>query len=164
MIRFIREFAINAHGSQKYGENLYVKHLDDVYEVLKRFGFDKPELLEAAYLHDIVEDTNISIQEIEKVFGWKISDLVWRVTSAEGKNRKERNERTYPKIAGDYWSIVLKLADRIANVEESIKTGSTLLHMYKKEYPYFKSSLLGVFVDERSMSMWNHLDNLLEDK
>lgn len=63
------EFAIKAHSGQQYGNQPYGVHLRHVVEVLRRFGYDNPDFIDAAYLHDVVEDTTCTIMEIESQFG-----------------------------------------------------------------------------------------------
>jgi (p)ppGpp synthase/HD superfamily hydrolase len=157
-------FAKEAHGDQKYGEHEYSKHLQDVSDVLTRFCLDVetyPFLHEAAWLHDTVEDTHISIIDISNNFSNYVSHIVWCVTSDQGDNRKERNSKTYKKIKLNYYAIILKLADRIANVENCIKTNSDLLKMYKKEYKEFKKQLYTNDIVNIQL-MFKHLDKLLE--
>ncbi|MCI5166209.1 MAG: bifunctional (p)ppGpp synthetase/guanosine-3',5'-bis(diphosphate) 3'-pyrophosphohydrolase, partial [Candidatus Electrothrix sp. GM3_4] len=71
LISKARRFALKHHGEQKYGEHPYVVHLDAVAELVQQYG----ELaVVIAYLHDVVEDTNITLPDIEKEFGKLIAD------------------------------------------------------------------------------------------
>jgi (p)ppGpp synthase/HD superfamily hydrolase len=152
--------AATSHGDQKYGETLpYVKHLADVVEVLKRFNVTDEEMLIAGWLHDVVEDTSTSLLHVELTFGRRVADLVHRVTNEEGKNRRERHEKTYPKIQASDDAITLKLADRIANIEFSyIANDEDKLKMYAKEYKGFREKLYKPGVHD---AMWRHLDFLI---
>ena len=152
-------FAASKHKDQKYGENSpYTEHLAAVAEVLRRFKHDSEDLQVAAWLHDVVEDTNATLLQIEMLFGKNVADLVHRVTNEPGKNRKERHEKTYPKIQASKDATTLKLADRIANVERSVLDKAKQLDMYKKEYSLFKIMLLK---EDEHDAMWRHLDFLL---
>ena len=106
-----RKFAANAHGSQMYGSERYVFHLDQVYKVLSGF-IDDADLHISAYLHDIIEDTHLSKREVKTIFGDKIADIVWAVSDGEGSSRRERKAVAYKKIQslGDA-AIAIKLAD-----------------------------------------------------
>lgn len=162
----VRDFAQYWHTDQKYGEYPYVKHLDDVYNVLLRYGFTHEFFKTVAYLHDVLEDTKCTFQELKEEFGAAVAFTVERVTNEPGKNRKERSEKTYPKTREDQFSVVLKLADRIANVEESIRTKSPLFKMYKKEFDSFVDGLgVGGPCGFASI-MWDDLNKLMhsEDK
>ena len=151
--------AETAHEGQTYGEHPYVKHLGEVVGVLKRFGVTDEDLLVSGWLHDSVEDTSTTVEQIEMMFGRRVSDLVYRVTNEQGKNRKERHEKTYPKIQESDDAITLKLADRIANVEASIDLNDEgKLKMYTKEYVGFRDKLNKPGTHD---AMWRHLDFLI---
>jgi (p)ppGpp synthase/HD superfamily hydrolase len=155
-----RTFATERHGDQQYGDGSpYVTHLGQVVAVLERFGFGGDhELVCAAWLHDVVEDTETTADEIEDLFGSRVRALVWAVTNEPGKNRKERALKTYPKIASTPDAIIVKLADRIANVEASIRSRPDLLAMYRKEWAKFAS----LRSDAGPATMWEHLQSLIE--
>jgi len=156
-----KAFATAVHKDQKYGEDKpYVDHLGHVAEVLSRFKFDSEDLQVAAWLHDTVEDTDATIEQITLTFGHNVADLVGRVTNEPGKNRKERHLKTYPKIQASVDATTLKLADRIANVEVSVEDSSPQLQMYRKEHAAFKSLLYKPGPHE---AMWRHLDFLIGD-
>ena len=151
-------FATAAHEGQMYGDAPYTVHLAHVFEVLKRFKISDEELLVASFLHDVVEDTNTSLFQVEATFGRGVADLVHRVTNERGINRKERHLKTYPKIKESERATTLKLADRIANTENAIEHNNDIINMYKKEYPDFKEALYKAGSNE---SMWRHLDFLM---
>jgi len=112
------------------------------------------DMIEAAWLHDVVEDTDTKLKEVEEMFGTEVSKLVSAVTNEPGPNRKTRAALTYPKIRETTGAVALKLADRIANVE----AGGKLVDMYKKEYEDFKRAL---YTTGQYEGMWKHLDSLL---
>lgn len=136
-----RAFAAAAHRAQKYGDQPYTVHLSAVREVLHGFGF-RGDILTAAWLHDVVEDTPTQVGTLDSAFGRNVADLVWAV-SGFGVNRKERNANAYAKIRELPEAAILKLADRIANVEAS-RTDPTRLAMYRKEQPGFEQALKGL--------------------
>lgn len=141
-----KDFAVRKHGAQKYGDRPYVVHLAAVRRVLVEAGY-VGSILQAAWLHDVLEDTPTTAEELRASFGEDVFQLVWAVTGV-GKNRKERVAAAYEKIrallpyqGGGH----LKLADRIANVEACVATGNaSLLSMYQKEMPSFEKALLGI--------------------
>jgi|ERR1035437_3989833 (p)ppGpp synthase/HD superfamily hydrolase len=157
-LRAAQSFAETAHGDQKYGEEPYIVHCKAVAMVLCRFGCTDEHMLSAAFLHDVVEDTDVNINQIALVFGKTVADLVYRVTNEPGANRMAKHIATYPKIKSSYDATMLKLADRIANVEASASDPGKM-KMYVKEWPFFKESLYTPGVHE---PMWKHLTKLLE--
>jgi (p)ppGpp synthase/HD superfamily hydrolase len=153
-----REIAIKAHGLQKYGAEPYVVHLEQVQEIIKRFGYQSDQtIVIAGWLHDTVEDTSLTLSEIESMFGDEIKDVVYRVTDEPGKNRKERKEKTYNKINGHYKATIVKLCDRIANVEASLSVPDKL-SMYKKEFPEFYNR---VFSGGMADKLWEYLQQII---
>jgi (p)ppGpp synthase/HD superfamily hydrolase len=147
---------------QLYGVLPYTHHLAAVEEVLREFGETRDELLVAAWLHDIVEDTDVKLRDVEEHFGAEVALLVGAVTSEDGENRKIRNALTYPKIRETGVDAVrLKLADRIANVRH----GGSSVSMYLKEHKNFKHALYSSTTKgfEKSINdkMWAELDSML---
>jgi (p)ppGpp synthase/HD superfamily hydrolase len=161
-LRWAKFFAVIKHGNQQYSGCLpYSHHLAAVESVLRRFGETSERMLTAAWLHDVVEDTGTKLKEISEFFGDDVAELVGAVTNEPGPNRKVRNALTYPKIRDASPSaLILKLADRIANVEQ----GGKLVDMYRKEYVDFRRALIpDRMVAGSSMDlMWKHLDGLME--
>jgi guanosine-3',5'-bis(diphosphate) 3'-pyrophosphohydrolase len=154
-------FAEIAHAGQVYNcEVPYTFHLENVVEVLKRFQLTDPVMICAGYLHDAIEDTTKSFNDIKERFGEDVAELVYCVTSELGRNRKERNIKTYPKIAANRMAVMLKLADRIANVEYGLASGGKF-EMYAKEFPDFYKALSSSTTDVIETNMWNHLKRLL---
>lgn len=162
-----RNFSAKAHLGQRYGPYNYTKHLNDVEAVVERFaneiGSDAAveQIKICAQLHDTVEDTTTTRRDIDREFGTKIGDLVWAVTNESGHNRAEKHAKTYPKIlkAGRR-AMALKLADRIANVENCVSRNHGLFGMYAKEHQNFMKILRQ---NNGLEEMWNHLDKLMID-
>jgi (p)ppGpp synthase/HD superfamily hydrolase len=152
--REARDLAIHVHGNQMYGDSPYVNHLDDVVDVLSRFGFSG-EYIIAGYFHDTGEDTALAYTKLKKNWGLDIAEMVYCVSDELGRTRKEKKEKTLPKTASNPKAIILKLADRIANVEMGGK-----LDMYIKEYGEFKKALYTKGTNAEPM--WEHLDGLLK--
>jgi len=155
-----REYAVEAHRGQQYGTKPYHVHLDAVVEVLRRFGHRDLETLAAGYLHDVLEDTETEFHALSREFGEVVAALVDACTDGAGANRAERKERPYRLIPKTPGALLVKLADRIANVEASRESGSRLLSMYRKEHPEFERRLRGPSAAE---PMWAHLGSILED-
>jgi (p)ppGpp synthase/HD superfamily hydrolase len=145
-------------GRQMYGVLPYTHHLEAVERVLRDFGVEDIDLLVAAWLHDVVEDTSVKIRDIVENFGEDVAELVRAVTNEPGQNRAAKFAATFPKIrnAGAR-ALKLKLADRIANCQ----TGGGSLKMYTKEYPEFRRALWDPTDDLHLNLMWATLDELM---
>jgi (p)ppGpp synthase/HD superfamily hydrolase len=153
-------FAQRAHLGQSYGDgDFHAIHLNRVVAVLHRYGETDPRLLAAAWLHDVIEDTPITLEDVRASFGVDVADLVNRLTDEQGGNRRERQEKTHLKIRGRAEAVRVKLADRIANVEYSVETNDGRhLGMYRKEHASFRDHLYQAGEYEE---MWQRLEELL---
>lgn len=145
-----REFAVNAHGDQKYGDEPYAAHLDEVAAILVGIG---SELLAEAYLHDVVEDTKVVVDELTAEFGERTAMIVDACTG-EGKNRRERCASILAKLLQLPEAIPVKLADRLANMLRSL-TDRAKGKMYASEYPKFRESL---YPSSTNCPLWADLD------
>lgn len=128
-----REFAVAAHGDQRYGDRPYVEHLAAVVDVLEEFGFSD-EYVAAGWLHDVVEDTDVTEADIQAAFGEQVAKLVSAVSG--GGNRETHVASIYEKIEAYPDAAFLKLADRIANVEACAR-GDKHSIRYAREHPRF---------------------------
>lgn len=157
-----RDYAIYKHGNQTYGDVPYVKHLDDVIYILIEHGFDKDKYILSGYLHDIIEDTDTSYNDINKAFGKEIAEIIYCLTDELGKNRKERKEKTYSKLRTNTDSVIIKLADRIANIQNGIKNGSSILKTYVDEHGDFICNIITKENFEPAFVLYKTLNKLIE--
>jgi len=154
----VRRFATRAHEGQRYGEQPYTAHLEAVADTLERFGHHQTELLAAAWLHDCVEDCAVLIEQVEALAGPRVAALVDAVTDAPGANRRQRKEKPYHLIPQVPGAVLVKLADRIANVEASLETRPDLVRTYLGEHPTFHERL---YKPGEADDMWAWLQGLL---
>jgi guanosine-3',5'-bis(diphosphate) 3'-pyrophosphohydrolase len=117
------QFALACHGDQKRPTGApYAEHLLEAVEVLVRgAGVSDQDVLCAAVLHDVVEDTPCTIEDVRAAFGEKVADMVGWVTipePAEGGDRKAAKEAYLKGLAAaPDDAILVKLADRASNVQ-----------------------------------------------
>ena len=161
LIEEAKRMAIRAHSLQTYAGGPYDKHPQDVVNILIEKGYTDYYYIISAWLHDTIEDTYITYGKIKQKFGEKIAEIVWCVTD-EGKNRKEKHKKTPPKTRSNEDAIVVKLADRVANMRASIKHNNLdKLGMYLVEYKKFRENL---HIKGHVLNMWSELDELYRDK
>lgn len=142
LIKKVKEFAINAHGNQKYGDQPYIVHLESVAEIVKPYGKSAQII---AWLHDVVEDTSVRKTEIEQEFGNFIAECVGVLTDEPGADRKEKKAKTYAKMAKTgqelNLALIVKAADRLSNIKACIAFKRySKLEMYKNEHEAFKTA------------------------
>lgn len=138
-----REFAIVAHGEQRYGSRPYVAHLDEVAEIV--FGLDPGETATAiAYLHDVLEDTSALPEDIERQFGPFVRECVELLTDPAGETRKERKRILHERLRGvpesHHLALAVKAADRLANLRNCARDNPSLYAMYRQEHAAFREA------------------------
>jgi GTP diphosphokinase / guanosine-3',5'-bis(diphosphate) 3'-diphosphatase len=117
------EFACDRHADQlRYSGDEFITHPVGVAQICAGMRLDTATLC-AALLHDTVEDTSASLEEIREEFGEEIAQLVDGVTKLTGitfESRDERQAENYRKMmvamATDVRVILIKLADRLHNM------------------------------------------------
>jgi (p)ppGpp synthase/HD superfamily hydrolase len=133
MVKRAMQMASYAHRNQKYGERPYVTHLADVVARVKTITQD-PEIIAAAWLHDIIEDTQITYGDVEREFSKNVADMVWAVTGV-GHDRAAKMANAIEKIAQTPGSELVKSADRLSNAAASkAEKKMKLYQRYKDEH------------------------------
>jgi len=118
-------FAADKHRGQKRKDaqkTPYINHPIYVVNLMAGVGgITDIELLQAGMLHDTVEDTDTSPEEIETRFGYAVRSLVMEVTddkSLEKQERKRIQIEKAPRLSPR--AKIIKLADKIANLTDMI--------------------------------------------
>jgi len=155
MIQKALYFAAKKHGDQKYSDMPYMVHIACVMSVLQRYKA-REDVIVAGILHDVLEDTDTTYEEIDNLFGDRVAKLVLAVTNPKEGSRKQKHEIQYPKIReAGVWAVQVKLADRIANAGSGGKLG-----MYQREHETFRKHLYDRG-DIMIQAMWNELEEIV---
>ena len=112
----------NHKGQKRFSGEEYIVHPLNVAYILSDIGLDD-ETICAALLHDVVEDTQITHEDVVKEFGTEIGDIVEGVTKLsklQYRTREEEQVENYRKMflamGKDIRVILIKLADRLHNM------------------------------------------------
>ena len=116
-------FAATAHAGQtRLSGEPYLSHPLAVADTLAEMGFDEPTVV-AGLLHDTVEDTKATLEEIEENFGEEVADIVDGVTKISKisfENKEEAQAENIRKMilamSHDMRVLMVKLADRLHNM------------------------------------------------
>lgn len=146
------EFAMDAHKGQirKYSNEPYIVHPIEVAEIVWLAGGDENQIC-AALLHDVVEDCEVSLVTINKIFGDDVAqlvdDLTKKTTSADGNRsvRKLMEEKRLANISPR--AKMVKLADLISNTKNIKESDPSFARVYLNEI----ESLLTVLKDGGSL-------------
>ena len=132
------QFATKAHGSQvrKYHGTPYISHPLAVAEIVKSVPHTE-EMLMAAVLHDVVEDTPVTIDEIKQEFGDTVAEIVYFLTDIskpEDGNRAHRKQLDAEHNAnGPAEAQTVKVADLIHNSSAIAAHDPRIWRTYKME-------------------------------
>lgn len=133
MVKRAMQLATFAHKDQKYGNRPYVTHLADVVARVKTITQD-PEIIAAAWLHDTIEDTQVTYTDVEREFGTNVAKMVWAVTGV-GQDRAAKMANAIEKIAQTPGAELVKSADRLSNASASKEEQKMKLYQrYKDEH------------------------------
>ncbi|MBC7430338.1 MAG: bifunctional (p)ppGpp synthetase/guanosine-3',5'-bis(diphosphate) 3'-pyrophosphohydrolase [Bacteriovorax sp.] len=163
MLRKAFLFAEKAHTGQKRssGED-YIIHPMNVAATLIKLHMDLDTII-AGLLHDVVEDCNVSPQEIEKEFNQGVADLVVGLTKIgkiKFKTKEESQIENFRKMvvamAKDLRVIIVKLADRMHNMR-------TLQYVSDEKQKKVAQETLDIYVPLASRLGINSVKSDLED-
>jgi len=133
-------FATAAHAAvgqrRKYTGEPYIVHPIEVSKMVENVG-GTPEMIAAALLHDVVEDTGVTIDLILEEFGPKVAELVeWLtdVSKPEDGNRAVRKAMDREHIAqAPAEAMTIKLADLISNTRSILEHDKNFARIYLEE-------------------------------
>lgn len=131
-------FAFRAHAGQerKYTSEPYITHPITVANIVKTV-YHTPEMVAAALLHDTVEDTNVSFDEIRAEFGVEVERLVFWLTDVSTKadgnreTRKAIDREHYAEAPPDAQTV--KVADMIHNTACVSRNDPHFWKVYRRE-------------------------------
>lgn len=155
VIRRVYAYAEAAHAGQKRdsGED-YIQHPLNVAAILVDMDMDATSI-QVALLHDVVEDTGVTIDEIGELFGDKVKELVDGVTKlsrlsfqSKQEQQMENLRKMFLAMAHDLRVILIKLADRLHNMR-------TLKHLPEDKQRAIAKETLDIYAPlTHRLGMW----------
>jgi len=147
-------YAVKAHKGQFRSDGSeYIRHPERVASFVKKFkkSHNLDALISAAYLHDTIEDTDTTHEDLEKMFGALIASLVKELTSDKDQIAKVgKDEYLANKMAKmSSWALAIKLADRLDNVRD-ITTAKT--PEWRKKYKAETEMILSRLEKDRELT------------
>ena len=140
LIQRAKDFAVRAHTSivhlRKYTKAPYATHLENVSGLVASVTRD-PETIAAAWLHDVVEDTPVTIEDLEREFGRAVAGMVESLTDVSRPsdgNRAARKEKDRTHLAtASPAAKTVKLADLIDNCRDICRNDQRFAPVYLEE-------------------------------
>lgn len=130
-LKEIMEFAYSKHEGQMYGNKPYAYHLDCVANKVREKGLYHV-CLYVAYLHDILEDTDTTYQDLIRLgIGYEIAEAVLAITKMGKERRKDYLFRVKQNLTAKY----VKICDSETNAEHCLRDGDV------KRYEYYLDTI-----------------------
>lgn len=131
-----RQFAYDKHEDQldDNGESYFYAHLEPVANIVQCITRDQ-RVHAAAYLHDILEDTDTSLEELRNAFGEEVADLVFELTQEGEKEHGYYFPRLESKEA-----VMIKFADRLSNISRMESWDQARQAQYLRKSKFWRDS------------------------
>lgn len=156
MIEKAKEFATKAHKGQyrDYTFEEYINHPMRVVNILKTVPNVTDEMIAATWLHDVIEDTEYTYENILTEFGETVAQYVWWLTKIDSlPTRAENKYETRLKLANaPVEAQTIKLADLLDNTPSILQYDPDFAKVYIPE----KLELLE-FMDKGDKTLYNRV-------
>ncbi len=161
-----RIFQIAAHGAcgqvRKYSGIPYSEHPTQVAELIASYSGFNEDMICASYLHDVVEDTKITLEMIEYYFGARVAELVDGLTNKhqhDPVNRAMRKALELERLKKESPEVkTIKLADTICNLNDIIVQDANFAKTFCAE----KRQLVNLALREGDSRLWRIANSILD--
>lgn len=125
-------FAMKKHEGQKddCGKDYFKSHVLPVSECLNVLT-EEEDIIIAGLLHDTIEDTNATYEEIKEEFGERVADLVMEVT--------EESKNYFPRLKSPE-AIMIKMIDRASNLSRMENWSEDRINYYLEKCRFWKKT------------------------
>lgn len=143
-------FATAAHAAvgqkRKYTGEPYINHPAEVVGIVRTVDHTS-DMIAAAWLHDVVEDTEVTLDDIEYYFGAKLRELVYWLTDVskpeDGNRAKRKKIDRYHIASAPSEAQTIKLADLISNTASIVERDPDFAKVYLKEKELLLDAMRG---------------------
>lgn len=172
MIRKAADFAKRAHeGTFRKGSVIpYIYHPMEVALLVAQMTDDQ-EVIAAAYLHDVLEDTKVTPEEVRDVFGERVLKLVQLETEDKARTWKERKAATILHLTEASREIkILALGDKLSNLRSTARDymvmGDEVWQRFnekrRESHQWYLEGILEALSDLKELPAYQELQRLYE--
>ena len=171
-------FAVKAHsGTERRGKGFpYIVHLMEAVEIVATITPDQ-ELLAAAMLHDTVEDTDVTLEELRREFGNRIADIVEAESDVrqDGESDEEswhrRKQEAIDRLAAaPLEAKIVAMGDKLSNMRAIARDyetrGDALWHLFhvteKEEHEWHYRGLAYALADLHATLAYKEFESLID--
>ena len=170
MIKKAAVFAAKAHeGTMRKGSRIpYIYHPMEVALIVAQMT-DDPEVIAAAYLHDVLEDTSVTPQEIGEIFGSRVLSLVQAESEDKSRTWKERKSSTIEHLKQAPREVkLLTLGDKLSNMRSTARDymviGDEIWQRFheknRESHRWYLSGILDGLQDLKDLPPFQELERL----
>lgn len=168
LIEQAKDFALQAHHHHYFPDGRkYFTHLETVTQLSNQAlshdsTLDEGILLSVSLLHDVIEDTSLTHEDIHNNFGHTIADAVFALTKDKTLPKSKQIQQSLQSIIAqpkEVWTI--KLSDRIANLQQTMFLTDQKWTFEYKEYYREESILINQTLGKSSPYLSQKLSNLI---
>ncbi len=173
------EFARKKHHGLKRKDGITpsIRHLKQVVERLEKMGITKQQrqrgrrrdehILCAGWLHDVIEDTDVTYDTIQKKFGRDVAEMVVAVSKDNRLSKKKRDEQYIAQLKRcSFGAKAVKLADIVANLadlEKSNYSRKKKVDAVKQKVRYLRAIKPGIASKRSHLAGLEEIENELND-
>lgn len=173
MIKKAADFAARVHeGKVRKGSRIpYIVHPCEAAVIVSGLTKD-PEVISAALLHDVIEDTDVTYEELLALFGRRVADLVLAESEDKSKSWKERKRATIEHLKTAKREVkMICLGDKLSNLrstaEDMLLRGDQVWEKFrikdKKEHEWYYRGVFGQLAEFKGETAYEEMDRLIKD-
>ena len=170
MIQKAAVFAAKAHeGMMRKGSRIpYIYHPMEVALIVAQMT-DDPEVIAAAYLHDVLEDTSVTPEELEQTFGGRILSLVQEESEDKERTWRERKASTIEHLKQASREVkLLTLGDKLSNMRSTARDymviGDEIWQRFneknRESHRWYLAGILDGLQDLKDLAAFQELERL----
>ena len=164
MIQKAAVFAAKAHeGMMRKGSKIpYIYHPMEVALIVAQMT-DDPEVIASAYLHDVLEDTSVTPEELERTFGGRILSLVQEESEDKERTWRERKASTIEHLKQASREVkLLTLGDKLSNMRSTARDYMVIGDENRESHRWYLAGILDGLQDLKDLAAFQELERLYQ--